>query len=56
MKKNKKEIYCFLNNKRTCGLDCKAAYESEKEICCTILWGVKTFGYALCDTQEKKKK
>jgi len=53
MKVNK---HCFIEGERPCTIKCRAAYKSEGDIYCSILWAAKEFGYALTRAVKSKKK
>jgi len=56
MANKKRQVYCFLNGTRPCTLDCRAAYKSNKETYCGIIWTIQEFGYRLSKIEEKIKK
>ncbi len=46
MKKKQIKKHCFIEGNRACTLKCKAAYEENGKISCSILWALTQVGWA----------
>ena len=53
--KKKKDIkyYCFLDKTRLCTMKCRAAYESDEEVYCNIVWSIQQIGYVMSHKENK---